>query len=348
MATLNELRVVLAGCGGMANAWINIALKIPQIKLVGLVDVRREAAEAKAAKFNLPPEMVYPNLRRAIKKTQANVVFDVTVPAAHHQVALTAFKYGCHVLGEKPMSDTLARARKMVAAAEKAGVSYGVTQTRRPNLGAISAAAFIDSGQLGGVEEIHSDFYIGAHFGGFRDEMDEVLLVDMAIHTFDQARQIGGCDPVSVYCQSWNPPHSWYKGNASACAIFQMKTRDGRPLIYTYRGSWCNEGLQTSWNGDWRITGPKGTIRWDGEQSIKASLIKPGGEHKFNSEMLEMEVPHVQWPYGGHEMMLRNFVEHLMQGTALICPCQDNIKSLAMVLAAVQSAKKGRPVPVVW
>ena len=50
--------------------------------------------------------------------------------------------------------------------------------------------------------------------------MPHVLLLEMAIHTFDAARLILGADPVSVYCKEWNPPGSWYKQNASAVAIF--------------------------------------------------------------------------------------------------------------------------------
>ena len=52
--------------------------------------------------------------------------------------------------------------------------------------------------------------------GGFREEMDSPLLVDMAIHTFDAARYVTGGDPVSVLCTEFNPPWSWYRGAASA------------------------------------------------------------------------------------------------------------------------------------
>ena len=44
-----------------------------------------------------------------------------------------------------------------------------------------------------------SDFFLGVHFGGFRDKMQHVLLLDMAIHTFDAARFIIGQDAKDVY-----------------------------------------------------------------------------------------------------------------------------------------------------
>ncbi len=341
-------RVVLVGCGSMANTWVKVALSIKDVQLVGLVDIARAQAEKMAAKHNLPATLVFDSLAAAVKATDANVVFDVTVPVAHDKVTIEALKLGCHVLGEKPMSDELAKARRMVAAASKAGKTYAVTQTRRPHPPLLSAIKLLRSGKLGVIEELHSDFYIGAHFGGFRDAMDYPLILDMAIHTFDTARQISAADPVSVYCHSWNPGHSWYKGDVSACCIFEMRDPAGNPVVYTYRGSWCNEGLQTSWNADWRVVCAKGTLRWDGDSSVTAQRIKPKGKHAFYSEMEPLTAPPVTAEHTGHEAMIRDFFDALKKNRKPMCDCQDNIKSLAMVLAAVESAKSGKRVKVKW
>src|SRR5205814_1591110 len=83
---------------------------------------------------------------------------------------------------------------------------------------------------------------------GFRDQMTSPLLLDMAIHTFDAARYLSQADPVSVYCEEFNPAWSWYQGNASASAIFELSGG----LQYTYRGSRCAEGVPTSWASEAR------------------------------------------------------------------------------------------------
>src|SRR5207248_2903614 len=116
---------------------------------------------------------------------------------------------------------------------------------------------------------LNADFYIGAHFGGFRDEMESPLLLDMAIHTFDAARFASGADPVSVYAEEFNPSWSWYGGNCSATAIFEMTGG----LRFTYRGSWCAEGLPTSWESEWRAVGAKGSATWNGESSPLAEVV---------------------------------------------------------------------------
>ena len=76
------------------------------------------------------------------------------------------------------------------------------------------------SGAIGDLVAVHSDFFIGAHFGGFRDVMDHVLILDMTIHSFDQVRFITGRNAERVYCHEWTPRHSWHKHGPSASAIF--------------------------------------------------------------------------------------------------------------------------------
>jgi predicted dehydrogenase len=270
------------------------------------------------------------------------MVFDLTVPEAHLGVTLTALRHGCHVLGEKPIADTLEHARQMVAAAQASGRLYAVIQNRRydPNIRAVRRC--LESGAFGPITTVNSDFYIGAHFGGFRDRMEHVLLLDMAIHTFDAARLISGTDPVSVYCQEWNPAGSWYNHDASAVAFFEMTGG----VVYTYRGSWCAEGLNTTWESEWRIVGQAGSVKWDGAAGIQAQVVAE--RSGFISKWRDVTVS----PYqdadkvGGHAGLIREFVRCVKSGAIPETICTDNIKSLAMVFAAIEGAQTGRVVRI--
>ena len=341
---VKPLKVVQVGCGGMGRGWIENALKTAGIQLVGIVDLQRIAAEAVAEKFGLSQSIIFDSLESALDATAVDVVFDVTVPSAHESVVVMALNRGMHVLGEKPMSESLASARRMVTAAEQAGKIYAVTQNYRCEPGIRSLKTFLDSDAIGPVQEAHADFFIGAHFGGFRDEMAFPLLLDMSIHTFDAARYLTGADPVSVYCQSFNPSRSWYKGDASAVVIFEMTGG----VVFSYRGSWCSEGLNTSWNSTWRIAGARGSVTWDGGESFKAQAIKTGAPPAFHLEQLTLAVPVEPLPRTGHAALMHDFVSAIRTGIRPETDCRDNIKSLAMVLAAVESAKCGRKVAVLW
>ena len=333
--TAKPFKVVVVGCGGMAHAWVETALKTDSVELVGLVDLHRPAAEAKAEKYDLPKTLVFDTLADAVKRTGANLVFDVTVPDAHEKVVVEALQLGCDVVGEKPLAATLPAAKRMVAVARRTGRTYAVMQNRRWNPEIRAFQKVLHGERLGGVEELHADMYIGAHFGGFREAMKFPLLLDMAIHTFDEARYLSGADPVSVYCHSWNPPRSWYGHDASAVCIFEMT--DG--IVFTYRGSWCGEGLHADWNGEWRGVCRRGTAKWDGMQTIRAQAVRPlaaGEKQPFFSTTDDVPVPIEPLAAGGHAGLIRDALQCIREGRAPATVCTDNIKSLAMVEAAVE------------
>jgi predicted dehydrogenase len=335
---------LMVGCGGMSRAWLAAARNTGQVKVVGLVDLVESNAAQRARDFELPDAWVGTDLEAALRATRPDVVFDCTVPEAHTPTTVTALRHGCHVLGEKPMSDSMANARRSVQAAAKAGRIYAVIQNRRYLEHIRRLRRLLASGAIGDLTTVNSDFYIGAHFGGFRDRMEHVLLLDMAIHTFDQCRLLTGADPVSVYCHEWNPAASWYDHDASAVAVFELSGG----IVYTYRGSWCAEGRNTTWECDWRIVGTRGSVTWDGGAGIAAQKVtKRGG---FFSTVVDVPAPDLARTdrVGGHEGLIREFVDCVQRGKQPETICTDNIRSLAMVFGAVESATKGRRVTIRW
>jgi predicted dehydrogenase len=327
----------------MANAWVEAALKMGDMAIVGLVDVRRSAAEKMADRHTLPQHLVYDSLSDAISSGKANLVFDVTVPDAHEKVVTEALAAGCDVLGEKPLSTSIESARRMVAAATASGKTYAVMQNQRYSASAVAIRDFLKTNRIGALEEVHGDMFLGPHFGGFRDEMPYPLILDMLIHLFDKTRFITGADPVSVYCHSFNPGRSWYKGDASAVLIFEMTGG----VVFTFRASWCAEGLPTGWEGEWRFIGHEGTLKSD-SAGLRAQVRKPGGKRDFIYEVEDTAVPLTPLPQEGHPAFILDAVTALRQGRTPQTVCTDNIKSLAMVEAAVKSAQAGAKVKVEW
>jgi predicted dehydrogenase len=341
---IQPLRAALVGCGGISRAWLSAIAGMPDLALVGLVDLNAALAEQRAQEYGLSAALTGDDLESILTRTEADLVFNCTVPAAHREVTLTALRSGCHVLGEKPLAETLDQAREMIAAAEAADKLFAVIQNRRYDAQIRRVQTLLRSGALGRLTTINSDFYIGAHFGGFRDQMAHVLLLDMAIHTFDAARMLAQADPVAVYCHEWNPSGSWYARDASAVAIFEF----AGGLIYTYRGSWCAEGLPTSWESDWRIIGERGSVRWDGGAQLQAQVVEPT-PGRFSLPTRELEPPPLDREYlGGHAGQIHEFVACVRSGRQPETIAADNIKSLAMTLAAIESAERGQRVAVAW
>ena len=332
-------RVVLVGAGGMGQAWAkNLKASPDLVDIVGWVDIKEGAAQQAAEKYELGSGVTTgTDVEKALRDLRPDFLVDVTIPEAHHDVTLAALRLGIPVLGEKPMAATMEQARAMVKESETQNTLYMVSQSRRYDARLDAYRSLVK--ELGPLGILNSDFYIGAHFGGFRDEMAHVLILDMAIHTFDAARFLSGQNAVSVYCEEFNPSWSWYKGAASATVLFEMTNG----LRYTYRGSWCGEGLETSWEAEWRAIGPNGTAKWDGDKDIQAEIISEGGTgfrrtgEKKTAEIAS-EVP------GGIAGSLRDFCRALSTGNAPMGECHDNIKSLEMVFGAIESAKTGKRV----
>lgn len=336
---MSKHRVIVAGCGGMSRIWLDDATSRGTVEVAALVDLYEETARKAAARhgLNVP---IYKDLAEALDKTEADLVFDVTIPASHKTVVTTALRAGCNVFGEKPMAESMEDAKEIVRVAKETGKRYAVMQNRRYLKQIRALRDLVASGTIGQVGSIHADFFLGPHFGGFRDAMESPLIVDMAIHTFDQARFISGADPVSVYCHEYNPPGSWYQGNASAVCIFEMS--DGS--VFTYRGSWCAEGFPTSWEADWRIIGSRGTARWDGHSMPAAEIVDESAAPGFIRAVRRVEASTAWNGREGHLGCLDEMFAALEEGRPAETDCTDNIKSMAMVFGALESAKTGRKV----
>lgn len=327
------LRVVQVGAGGMGRNWIRTITANPDVQLVGLVDLNLDTARSALAAAGLDDVVTGTGLAEVAAACGAEAVVNVTVPAAHHPVNMEALFAGYPVLCEKPVAPTVAEGLSLAAASEVSGQLLMISQSRRYYR---TLAQFRQqAGLLGNIGILATEFFKAPHFGGFREEMEHVLLVDMAIHAFDVARYVLDQEPVSVYCEEFNPAWSWYSGAAAASAVFEMSggTR------FTYTGSWCSSGFETSWNGHWRASGERGSALWDGEAAPQLDLAGVGAPPLGQAEGNR----------GGAEEIaaaLNEFVHAVRTGTVPSGEVHSNVLSLAMVEAAVRSAETHQRVDV--
>lgn len=346
-ATTSEdkaVSAVLVGCGAMSRAWLEAARQIDGLTIAGLVDLDLERARMRATEFGLERAAVDTRLSAVLTAVKPNVVFDVAVPEARIDVAGEAIRAGCHVLTEKPLASSLADGRRIVDLAREAGVIHAVVQNRRYLPAIRRIRRFLDGGALGAVTSVHCDFFLAPHFGGFREEMAHVLLLDMAIHTFDAARAMTGLEATRVFCREWEPEGSWYRQGSSAIAIFDLSNG----AVLGYRGSWCAAGARTSWEASWRIVGTRGTLTWDGFDDIRAEVVEHGVRDGLFDATRAVDIP-PSLPtdrVDGHLGVMRDFIAAVRSGTPPETDGADNLKSLAMVFGAIKSATSGMPVEI--
>jgi len=333
-------RAVVAGAGGIAGAWFP-PLRAEGVTVAAVVDLDIEAAERRIEEFELDAE-ASADLAAVLAEHEPDFVVDLTPPEAHCEVTCAALGAGCHVIGEKPMASSMNEARRMLAASEATGKLYMVSQSRRWDAHHDVVQRTVASDAIGPVAAINCDFYVGAHFGGFRDEMGSPLILDMAIHHFDLARFMTGADPVSVYAKEFGPQGSWYAGDAAASCIFSMT--DG--IVFTYRGSWCAEGCHTSWSGNWRIVGQRGTLLYEDDAPPHGQVV--AGDEGFHRPLADLETPPPRVEREGMHGALAEMLAYLRTGEEPQTECHDNIKSLAMVLGAMASSRKNQRLSIAF
>lgn len=333
---------VVVGTGGISNAWFP-PLKKGNIDIRGLVDLDVSRAEAAKAKHELDCP-VGDDMAEMIRRQDPDFVVDLTVPSAHCEVTCTALNAGCHVVGEKPMANSMDEACRMVRTAEENGRMYMVGQSRRWATLPATVAATVATGQIGEIVAIDCQFFLGVHFGGFREEMDSPLILDMGIHHFDLARFFTGCEPGSVFAHEFNPKGSWYRGDVAASCIFEM----ANGAVFTYSGSWCSTGQDTSWHGNWRITGDRGTLIFANDEPPVGQKMGPAAVTRgpTNAGVVPVEIPPVELAKQGQHGALDEMLRFLQSGETPQTECHDNIRSMAMVFGAIDSSRTGRRVPV--
>jgi len=296
------------------------------LRVAAVVDILPDAARAAVRErgWDVP---CTDTVAEALRMVDAGMLLNVTVPEAHVDVSSAALRAGLPVLSEKPVAPTLAGALHLASISAETGTLLATSQSRRHGRGirALRTALYT----LGGAEQLDARFRQNPRFGGFRDRMASPLLVDMAIHTFDQARFVLGSEPVSVWCEEYAPSWSWYQGAAAAHAVFRFN--DG--ARFAYSGSWCADGLTTSWNGHWRGDAAGGAAEWDGEQHV----VTQSGDAGPVVQPLDDDAE-------GLDAALAEFVGALDGGAPPSGEISANVWSLAMFEAAVASSTTGAPV----
>ncbi len=329
------MKAILTGLGGRGLHWLRAIRVRDDVEISGFVEPFEGSITRAVNDFNVPREQIFGSLDEAIKNVEADFVLDVTPPSVHHEVALKAFEAGLHVLGEKPLSDDFGTAKKVAAAGQKAGLRHMITQNYRFSAQPRTTRPLIESGKIGAPGQCDIRFAMnwadipGSHYV----TQPYMMINDMMVHHFDLIRYVTGQDPVSVQAVTWNQPWGWHKGDACHSIIFKFASG----LVATHVALGCEVGQTTSWNGDWHIAGPNGSLDWD-----KAGVWY-SHTHRTENKVERAAIQQLEVP-PSEKAMVDEFLAAIRENREPECAAGDNLKSLAMVFAAIQSAKEGRVV----
>ena len=139
-------RIGIVGLGVISRQYLETLAGIPSVRITAVADLDRARAEALAAEL---PDASAMGVDELLASPDVDTVLNLTIPAAHAEIALAAIANGKQVYGEKPLAATFAQAREMVAAADAAGVRLGCAPDTVLGTGTQTARAAIDAGLIG-------------------------------------------------------------------------------------------------------------------------------------------------------------------------------------------------------
>jgi predicted dehydrogenase len=337
-------RMIHVGTGGWGAHWCEhyLAPSVAEgmIEVVAAVDIDRRALKNARLHLGLPPRRCYTDLDRALRENPADFCSIVVPPAHHEEVVDAALAHGLHILSEKPIADTLPAAARIAAKVSAAGRKMAVTMGHRFNAVHTTMREEIRSGRHGALDYLTFRFNIAGRrfgsFGRYRHEMADVLLIDGAVHHLDLLESYAGAQCDVVYAQTWNPPWGEYAGDSEGFITLNF----GNGARALYEGSMTSANTHNGWGNEYvRAECRDATLVLDHRRVRRWGVsTSPWVEEKAT------RIPLQRRPRWAHRWIIEQFVDWLGGGPAPPTNSADNLRSLALVFAAIESNRTGAPV----
>ncbi|MFC4586336.1 Gfo/Idh/MocA family protein [Sphaerisporangium corydalis] len=138
--------VAVVGAGAISEAYLRNLTSFPDVRVVGVADIDAERAEAKARAHDVP---AWGDVGTILAIPEAEIIVNLTVPAAHSAVATAALRAGKHVYGEKPLVLDPGEGEKLLAEAASRGLLVGNAPDTFLGAGLQSAKRALASGLIG-------------------------------------------------------------------------------------------------------------------------------------------------------------------------------------------------------
>jgi predicted dehydrogenase len=164
----------LVGCGNISAIYLQNSARFPAFDIVACADLIPERAAARAAEYGVAKSGTVDEI---LADPEIDLILNLTIPAAHAEVAHAAVAAGKSVYNEKPLTIDLADAEQLIAKANAAGVLVGCAPDTFLGGGLQTCRRLIDEGAIGepvaatafmlghGPESWHPDPYFFYQYG---------------------------------------------------------------------------------------------------------------------------------------------------------------------------------------
>ncbi len=212
-------RVCVVGMGPIGQRHARLYQADPLAELIGICDWNSERAAEGAEKFGVPP---FQDVREMTASLSPDIVSVATggheYSSEHYLPTMEALSAGCHVLGEKPISNEVHEAEEMVRYAKEMDVCYGINLNHRFTPAAKLARQWVDEDRIGHLLFVNMSMWIMNP----RETSPYFHLKALHPHTVDVMRYFAG-DIVAVQCMATKAPGR----SIWSTAVFNMRFKNG-------------------------------------------------------------------------------------------------------------------------
>jgi predicted dehydrogenase len=154
---MRSLKVALVGCGFVADGHLKAWSRLKNVKVVAVCDVKVSLAKSAALSWGIPH--YYDSYLELLDKEEIDVVDICTPPNAHVDLAVEAMERGINVILEKPMTMTVAEAKRIIEYWKKTSVKTGVIHNWLFNSPVLKATSLVQNGLLGEVYSVEVETF---------------------------------------------------------------------------------------------------------------------------------------------------------------------------------------------
>ena len=328
-----ELRVALHGTNGHQISGLVATLQ--RARLVGVAHV---PAERFAEWKETMPEAYagaerYESLAELLERAEPDLVSICSARRdRQHEDVVRALEAGAHVYAEKPLATSLEGLEAIRTAAERSGREVRAMTGMRYAPGFREMQALVEAGTLGDVVQVFAQKSYPYHDRRPQDPgVDGGLIPQASIHAVDFVRFVTGLEfeqVVAMDTRRGNPSD----GGLRIAGQFLARLTGG--ALCTIVCNYCNPPGIGFWGNDQlRVHGTGGMA--EVVDCGARSLVAIGEEPPAALANPSLE--------GGYELLLRDYVAHLLDGSPMLLTQDDCFTDTEVVIRAQQAADGGRP-----
>jgi len=343
-------KMIQVGAGGFGAIWCqrflppNVADGL--IEVVAAVDINPEALISARESLGLREDQCYTDVERAFEENKADFCAIVVPPAFHEQIVDIALAHDVHILSEKPIADTLAASVRIADKVKRAGKKMGVTMSHRFDQDKTTLREELCSGRHGALDYLICRFTCDCRkfgsWGAFRHEIPDTLMVEGAVHHLDILADLAGAKCDTIYAQTWNPSWGEFRGDSQGLVMMHF----GNGARAFYEGAKTNAVGLNGWMHEYiRAECEKATLILSSRR-LECFPYDPSQQWASKEEGAGETIPLREQPKWANTWLIEKFVRWLDGGEPMETNVEDNLQSVALIFAAIESSRTGQPVKV--